>query len=125
MSNTLNQTPPLDFPQINQAAAAFTRFVELREQTVATPTSEAEIRGLAEFLSTFFINHAAEFLGNWITVRTEYQPLVQVLSPLFRRVHGFMNHQAAAQAEAQAKQAKATETVDSAEPKGKIIQLHP
>jgi hypothetical protein len=80
------QTPRLTRQSFEQIAANYTRLIELRNATVHGVNREAEIRGLIQSLSEDFINHAPEFLGVWEVVRSEYEPLINNIVSVFRRV---------------------------------------
>jgi hypothetical protein len=79
-------TPRLTRQSFEQIAANYTRLIELRNATVHGVNREAEIRGLIQSLSEDFINHAPEFLGVWEVVRSEYEPLINNIVSVFRRV---------------------------------------
>jgi hypothetical protein len=78
--------PRLTRQAFEQIAANYTRLIELRNATVHGVNREAEIRGLIQSLSEDFINHAPEFLGVWEVVRSEYEPLINNIVSVFRRV---------------------------------------
>jgi hypothetical protein len=78
--------PRLTRQSFEQIAANYTRLIELRNATVHGVNREAEIRGLIQSLSEDFINHAPEFLGVWEVVRSEYEPLINNIVSVFRRV---------------------------------------
>lgn len=85
-TNTQNQTKPLSRQQIKQMSEAYGRLLDIREATIKSPTHEAEAKGLVEFLSTEFLSHAAEFIGVWVAIRDEYEPLVNLAVRLTERV---------------------------------------
>lgn len=64
--------------------------VRLRElgghNTIIDPKSEAEILGLKKFLGDVFVQHGNEFIGCWVAIRQEYEPLIQTLERIFNRV---------------------------------------
>jgi hypothetical protein len=79
-------SPRLTRQAFEQIAANYTRLIELRNATVHGVNREAEIRGLIQSLSEDFINHAPEFLGVWEVVRSEYEPFINNIVSVFRRV---------------------------------------
>lgn len=99
------QFEPLSPQVARRIAHAVARLHELEDQKIATPTSDAEIKGLREFVNNSFQRYAPELLGAYFTVKGEYEVLVNVLAVVFRRVDGFrdqMRFQEAAQRAAQA-----------------------
>ena len=81
------QNPPrLTAEQFDKIAGAYTRLIELREQTIHNPNRDAEIKGLVEYLAEEFLAHAQEFLGVWHVTRTEYEPLVNCLALVYPRL---------------------------------------
>lgn len=94
-------TVSLDFKSANEIAGAFARLSELQGGTILTSTTEAELRGLKDYLSTALLNHAAEFLGCWFTVRQEYEPLLKAFSSVAYRVQGILSRAPASDAPVQ------------------------
>lgn len=80
------ESKPLTMSGVNQLGGALHRLHELRQQTVQTPTLEAEVRGLIEFLSGSLIEHASELIGCWVAVKTEYEPALNLLATMSNRV---------------------------------------
>lgn len=85
---TTNATPPgpLTLAQATQLGGALARLNELRDQKIQTPTAEAEMNGLMEFVANTFLRHADEFIGCWFTIRQEYEPMIRGFSQIFSRV---------------------------------------
>lgn len=88
------QPSPLTIQQINNIGAAYARLIELRDQKVVTVNTEAELKGLIEFLSKELIDNADELLACWLAVKTEYEPALSLLSRISIRVAG-LNHRRA------------------------------
>jgi hypothetical protein len=93
----LPQVPRISFEQFDKIAGAYTRLLELREQTIHNPNRDAEIKGLVEYLAEEFVTHAQEFLGVWHVVRTEYEPLVNCLAQMHPRLVAISQQRQAAQ----------------------------
>jgi hypothetical protein len=117
MSNQNKNNGPLTADEAMKLGGAYQRFSELRGLVVQTPTSEAELKGLTEYLATTLIDHASEFIGCWFAVRNEYEPILGLLARIGERVSG-IHAQNAAKHQAQSQAA----TADSAEPSN-IITL--
>ena len=81
---------PLTFEIANQVAGALQRLEELAAYEIKLPAHEAEIRGNHEFLANTFINHGAEFLGCWFTVRREYEPALKAIASVAFRVRAIL-----------------------------------
>lgn len=90
------QPSPLTIQQINNIGAAYARLIELRDQKVVTVNTEAELKGLIEFLSKELIDNADELLACWLAVKTEYEPALSLLSRISIRVTGLNRQRAAA-----------------------------
>lgn len=84
----LKQAAPLTPQQMTQISEAYTRFLELRQQTIVTPTTSAELKGLSEFLAQSLIDHAGEFIGCWFAIRNEYEPIIGLITRVSQRVIG-------------------------------------
>lgn len=95
---------PLTMSGVNSLGGALHRLHELKAQSVLTPTLEAEVRGLIEFLSAGLIEHADELIACWVIMHTEYQPILNLLASVGSRVSGI-------QAQREIRSAKANETV--------------
>lgn len=83
----MNQNP-LTKQKVSELAGAFARLQELSQSTISTPTSEAEKKGLTEFVGQILFEHAPEFIGCWFTVRQEYEPLLNIFAVAGRRIAG-------------------------------------
>jgi len=79
-------TPPLTSQQAQAIGAAYARLIELRDQKVLTVNTEAEVKGLVEYLSSELLAHASELLGCWIAVKSEYEPALHLLARIGTRV---------------------------------------
>lgn len=81
--------PPLRLTakDAEQIGGALQRLHELRNQSIQTPTQDAEIAGLVEFLAPRLMEHAHELLGMWYVVRHEYEPLVNNIARILNRVN--------------------------------------
>jgi hypothetical protein len=93
MSNNKTQSQsagPLTFEIANSVAGALSRLEELAAYSVKLPAHDAEIRGTHEFLANTFINHGAEFLGCWFTVRREYEPALKAIAQVAFRVRAIL-----------------------------------
>ena len=77
---------PLKKQEAHQLGEAITRWYELRDQAIKTPTSDAEIKGLTEFIANTLMTHAHEFLGCWFTIRDEYEPAINFIARIGTRV---------------------------------------
>jgi len=94
MSNNKTQqqsSGPLTFEIANAIAGALSRLEELAAYSVKLPAHDAEIRGTHEFLANTFINHGAEFLGCWFTVRREYEPALKAIAQIAFRVRAILS----------------------------------
>lgn len=101
MSNNNTPTPePASQPRpaaLNPASAgqlanAFGRYLDLSEKLsspVITPETEqmkSERAGLEKFLHTKLLTHAAELIGSWNVVHSEYEHILRSLAIVFRRI---------------------------------------
>ena len=127
MSNQTENTP-LTNDEINQLAGAYARLQELRHATIQTPTSEAEAKGLVEFLAAQLLEHASELIGSVIVLRNEYDPLIQVFSSVVNRANAVIQNRIEQRAAALQQQKTASDSEQEAtgpQAQGKIITLHP
>lgn len=85
-NNETPTTPPLNMQTIQSIGKSYARLIELRDQKIMTPTTESEVRGLIEFLSSTLLEHTSEFLACWLVARTEYEPLLSNLARIMLRV---------------------------------------
>lgn len=75
-------------------ANSFGRYLELTEQlssalvTPNTETMKAEHAGLKSYLSETLLSHAGELLACYSVVHNEYQPLLQSIATIVRRISG-------------------------------------
>ena len=56
------------------------------ESTIINPRNEAEIVGLKKFIGETMSAYANEFIGCWVAVRQEYEPLIQTLERIGNRI---------------------------------------
>jgi len=77
---------PLKKQEAHQLGEAVARWYQLRDQAIKTPTSDAEIKGLTEFIANTLMTHAHEFVGCWFTVRDEYEPAINLLARVGTRI---------------------------------------
>jgi hypothetical protein len=98
---------------MNQLAANYTRFVELRELTIKTPNTDAELSGLTENIANTLITYAPDLIGCWMVVRGEYEPYLQAKAAQQRRIGHILAEQARLQQEQATKEEGA----------GKIVSL--
>lgn len=99
-----NQNPsPLTEAKANEIVRALQRFGELKgsDSLIINPRNEAEITGLKNFLASSMIEHGSEFMGCWVAVRSEYEPLIQVLERIGSRLTGIRNNRVQQQLAAQ------------------------
>jgi hypothetical protein len=83
----MNNPSPLSGEKAQQIISALQRFNELDGgSAIVNPRNEAELTGLKNFFSTVLVEHGFELMGNWIAVRDEYEPLVQVIERVANRV---------------------------------------
>lgn len=106
----LDETQPaaeLTQREVERIAGALAQLHELEDQKIVTPTSEAQKKGLREYLSNSFIKFGPQFLGAWFTAHGEYGPLVDALSLIFRRVTANVDRMRMQEAAHRAAQVKA------------------
>lgn len=84
---------PLTIQQIQNIGAAYARLLELKSQKVVTVNTEAEVKGLLEFLASELIAHADELIACWLAIRTEYEVLLKTLGRMMNRVDGMRAQQ--------------------------------
>jgi hypothetical protein len=98
-----NETKPkriaLSFETANEIAGALARRQELTSTTILSKDTEAELRGLNQYLTTALANHSEELLGCWFTIRREYEPLLQAFSTVAFRVGAILSRPAPAPTE--------------------------
>lgn len=86
---------------VAQMAGAMHRFNELNAQTVDTPNRSSEMKGIMDFLANSFLAHREEFIGCWLAMHNEYDPLIKGFAALIGRASA-RNNQIMQQAEKQA-----------------------
>jgi hypothetical protein len=84
------QTPvshePLKVADVVNLQAAYRQLGELLNQSVVTSNRDADVKGITEYLKNTFLAHADEFIGCWITLNREYQPLLMGVRGLLNRI---------------------------------------
>jgi hypothetical protein len=76
----------LNVKAATEIGGALERWHALRANKIATPTADAELAGLTEYLANQLLTYAPELLGCWFVVRNEYEPLVNSAFTLLSRV---------------------------------------
>ena len=81
---------PLDRSLAEQMASALYTINNITQNPnyVKQPDDEIKLKALKLFLSNSFVDHASEFLGSWMAVANEYEPLVHSFAALQRRAAG-------------------------------------
>lgn len=78
---------PLHPGRAQQISVALARHRELTGgKLIVNPRDEAEIRGLEKFFQEVMVQHGSEFMGCWIAIRQEYEPMVQVAARFLERI---------------------------------------
>jgi len=67
-----------------ELGGALQRIAELSGKKIIESTDAAEKRGLEAFVQRVMVEHAAEFVGCWLAMRTQYRPLIQGFAGLMR-----------------------------------------
>lgn len=70
---------------------AIIRLNELQSSKVATPTSEAEVQGLQNFLASALTANADEFIATWLVCTNEYMTLVRAWTAFSARCSSIQN----------------------------------
>jgi len=76
---------PIRQEEAAKVAHAIRRLRVLRQTTIHSPRSEAELNGLSAFVQNFLAAHADELVGCWFAVHSEYEPLCNAFATLLRR----------------------------------------
>lgn len=100
---------PLSVNDIHNMQVAMHKIKKLRSQSVVTPNLESEITGLTQFIVKTFLQHADEFVGTWIVMNTEYEPLLQGVRRMFSRIEDINASERAARARAVSEHLKQSE----------------
>lgn len=111
--------------EVNRIAGALADLHALEDQKIVTATSEAQKRGLREYLANSFIKHGPHFLGAYYTLKGEYEPLIGTLAILFKRVDGNINYmrvQEAMHRKAQVEAAAAAGTLPTPSPEAAALK---
>jgi hypothetical protein len=94
MSNeneTQQQIGHLTEQQVVQVIGAIRRLTEIRNTAIQTANTEAEFKGLSNFVAREVLNHADELIGCWMAVHNEYEPLVRAAGVFFTRVNSALD----------------------------------
>ena len=92
---------PLTPERASEIGRALDRYKQIGSSTIINPRDEAELTGLKNFFSTVMVEHGSEFMGCWMAIRTEYEPLVQVIERISSRIIGIrQNREAEVKAQA-------------------------
>jgi hypothetical protein len=101
------QFEPLTPQKATQISVALNRFREIGANKIINPRDEAELTGLRNFFSQVMIDHGSEFMGCFIAVRNEYEPLIQIIDHVTTRIQGIRQSRALQQAAAEQNKAAA------------------
>jgi len=85
MSNTTQPTV-LTVEQFEKIAGALQELKAIKKSAVINPNNEAQAQGLISFLADEFITHGEEFLGCYVAVKKEYEPLINLVARVQYRV---------------------------------------
>lgn len=77
---------PLSPERAQEIGRCLQRYSEIGTSTIINPRDEAEKLGLEKFFTQVMVEHGSEFMGCWMAIRTEYEPLVQVLARIGQRI---------------------------------------
>ena len=83
-----------------EIAGSLHRLNELGDSTIVNPATEAEVKGLRQYLANTLPQYANELIANWFIMRNEYEPLIGGFTALMRRANWALNVEAAARQEA-------------------------
>lgn len=82
----VSQVEQLNKFEAERLLGAFARLHELEDKSIITPNGEAEKKGIQLFVTNSLLKVGPQLLGSYLTLRGEYEPLVQTFSLFFRRV---------------------------------------
>lgn len=90
METNIKLNQPLDKSLAEQMITALHSInnIQHNPDRVPQPEDESQLSSLRSFLADNFVLHASEFLGSWIAVANEYEPLVSAFAALQRRASG-------------------------------------
>jgi len=80
----------LTYKLAEELGGALDKLEELAQTKIKTKESEAEERGLKAFVAETATHNLQELLGCWFTIRREYEPLLNVLAVMTKRVQGVL-----------------------------------
>jgi len=63
--------------EVDEIAGALHRLSELNGKAIKESTDAAEARGTQAFVQTKAVEHLEELIACWITVQTQYRPLLE------------------------------------------------
>lgn len=91
MSNTPNpsQYVPLSRETIQKMIEALREINRINTKAIKERDDDAKLAMATSFLGSNLMRHAREFLGTWLTVANEYEPLVQAFGTLQLRAANF------------------------------------
>lgn len=75
----------------SEIAGAIQRLNELGDSTIINPATEAEVKGLRNYLANTLPQYANELLGCWFVMHNEYEPLIQGFAGLFGRATALLH----------------------------------
>jgi len=96
MNENKSQFKPLTHEKINDMLAAIRRINAIHTQAIKQQSDQAELESATTYLAQSFLQHAGEFLGTWITVANEYEPLVAAWASFNSRTAGYAAQKQAA-----------------------------
>lgn len=106
---------PLKVADVANMQAAYRQLDTLLNQAVVTPNRDADIKGITEYLKNTFLAHADEFIGCWVTLNREYQPLLMGIRGVLNRISEINEAEVAAiEAQRQAQVKEAVENLKTA-----------
>lgn len=87
---------PITEEAARKLAEAIARLTELGDSKIINPTTEAEVKGLRQFISNTTAEHANELIACWFAVHFEYEPLIHGFAGLLSRANGILARNLAA-----------------------------
>lgn len=79
---------------VQQLIQAQVRLAELGGASqIINPRNEAEIVGLKKFIGETMTQHSSEFIGCWVAIRQEYEPMIQLIERVTNRVFSIRQQQ--------------------------------
>jgi hypothetical protein len=84
-----NKFQPVTRELVGGMLAAIQRINAIHASPLKKVTDDAELESATTYLAQNFLQHAGEFLGTWITVANEYEPLVSAWATFNARTAGY------------------------------------